>query len=342
MKRILISAAEPSGDVLASELVTAIRQLGQAEFIGLTGPRMRNVGVESIAKMETISAMGVAEVIGHLPAIHKAKRALINLINHGIDAAIFIDAPDLHLPLAKRARKSGAISIGYVSPQIWAWRASRVKTITSSFDQLLCLFEFEPKLYGDFDARWVGHPVVDRQRYRQAVDQDLFGLTPGSRRQETDRMLGPFIRAAEHVRSIRPTARFTLVSPVTPLRVPSWIEHTKRIEDLNRARAVLTKSGTITLELAVMGVPQVVAHRVHPVTHWLGRKLVQGIEHIAMPNILSQSAVVPEYIQDLNPMELATALLKLPEHQAIDLRPLGEPGAIQRAANAVWTKLEAA
>jgi len=303
---------------------------------------MRQAGVEPIARMESVSVMGVAEVLRRLPAIQEAKRSLQAALKTGVDAAIFIDAPDLHLPLGKTAKGLGTISIGYVSPQVWAWRPSRTKTVTAAFDQLLCLFNFEPALYQDLDAQWVGHPVIDRQHPRHHCDPDLFGLTPGSRKQETDRLLKPFIEAASHVRKIRPSAKFRLVSPVQGLELPTWIERSDRIEDLETARGVLTKSGTITLELAVMGIPQVVAHRVHPVTYWLGRQLVQGIRYIAMPNILSNTCVVPEFIQNFTPEELGDQLLDLPQQQRVDLAALGTPGAIERAAEAVWTRMEAA
>jgi len=303
---------------------------------------MRQAGVEPIALMESVSVMGVAEVLQHLPAIQETKRAIQAALKMGVDAAIFIDAPDLHLPLAKQAKRLGAISIGYVSPQVWAWRPSRAKTVTSAFDKLLCLFDFEPQLFPNLDAQWVGHPVIDRQHPRQHCDPNLFGLTPGSRKQETDRMLKPFIEAAAHIRRIRPAAKFKLVSPVQGLDLPTWIEQSDRIDHLATARGVLTKSGTITLELAVMGIPQVVAHRVHPLTYWLGRHLVEGIRHIAMPNILSNTSVVPEFIQNFTPEQLGNQVLDLPQHQPVDLEALGAPGAVARAAEAVWTRVEAA
>ena len=342
MRRVLVSAAEPSGDLLGAELVQALQGHGSTQFIGLAGPRMRAAGVEAIAHTEDMTAMGVVEVVAQLPAIHRARRALQLALRSGVDAAIFIDAPDLHLPLGKLARKLGTTSIGYVSPQVWAWRPARVKTVSSAFDQLLCLFDFEPPLYPDLKTHWVGHPVIDRWKRRQTWDPNLFGLAPGSRPQEIERMLKPFIQAAEHIRILKPEARFRLVSPVIDCPLPNWIQHSSQMSDLAHARGVLTKSGTVTLELAVMGVPQVVAHRVHPMTHWLGRQLVQGINHIAMPNILANSGVVPEFIQHLDPVELADQVLALPEEQPVDLRPLGEPGAVQRAANVVWNTLEAA
>ena len=341
MRRIFISAAEPSGDVLGAELVRALEALGDVSFFGLAGPQMRAAGVEPIAEMEDVAAMGIAEVLTRLPQILATKATLKAAIAERPAAAIFIDAPDLHHPLGRHARSHGVPSIGYVSPQVWAWRAGRAQTMHEVFDQLLCLFDFEPALFPKAGAAWVGHPVVDRLAVRQSVDPCLFGLAPGSRSQETARMREPFIETARRIRGRLPDARFLLLSPDDPGSLPDWIAHVTDVRALSRARGVLTKSGTITLELAVMGVPQVVAHRVHPLTHRLGRMLVQGIDYIAMPNILAKQPVVPEYIQVLDPEVLSQAILSLPTTQAVDLQALGPGGASKRAAARVWTAMEA-
>jgi len=335
MKRLLISAAEPSGDQLGADLIRDLAKRGSVEAYGLAGPKMRAAGVEPIAKMEDVCAMGIVEVLGRLPAILRAQRALKVGLQQQPDAVVLIDAPDLHLPLGAAARKQGLKTIGWVSPQIWAWRPQRVATIGQSFEHLMCLFDFEPPLYTDLDAHWTGHPVIDRLAPRTHVEQGLIGFAPGSRRQETDRMWPIFRAVANEIRKQHPDHRFRMVSPVPHLDVPIWIERGETIEDLASASAVLTKSGTVTLELAVMGVPQVVAHRVHPITHWLGQRLVHGIRHIAMPNILAGTEVIPEFIQDLEPALLASTLLELPDHQEVDLSALGETGVVGRTADCV-------
>ena len=241
--------------------------------------------------------------------------------------------------LARQARALGIPAVGYVSPQVWAWRSGRTRTIADSLDMLMCLFAFEPDLYPEaLDARWVGHPVRDRVPARAAVDPDLYGLLPGSRSQELSRMLPDFLAAAALIRAQRPGARFRL--PMQPAlaealpALPDYIERTAPgVDGLRAARAALTKSGTITLELAAMGVPQVVAHRVHPLTHFIGRRVVRGIQHIALPNILAKKEVVPEFVQHFTPERLAETVLALPEHQAVDLSAVGQGGAATRAAD---------
>ncbi|MFT4977477.1 MAG: lipid-A-disaccharide synthase [Myxococcota bacterium] len=335
---LFLSAAEPSGDRLAAELLAALRQRGPVTACGVAGPEMRAAGVLPVAHTEDLSVMGLVEVLRHLRRIKDAAEIAGAGLAHGADAFIGVDAPDFHLPLARQARALGIPAVGYVSPQVWAWRKGRTRSISQQLDMLMCLFAFEPTLYPDLDARWVGHPVRDRVPVRGPVEPALYGLLPGSRVQELSRMLPDFLGAADIIRQHRPEARFRL-----PLRdelasqlptLPDYIERTPPgVEGLRGARAALTKSGTVTLELAAMGVPQVVAHRVHPITHFVGRRVVRGIRHIALPNILAGREVVPEFVQRFSPRTLAEAVLALPEQQSVDLSAVGQGGAAGRAAD---------
>ena len=287
--------------------------------------------------------MGLVEVLRNLGPIRAASRAMEAEIEAGADLILGVDAPDFNLPLAWKARAKGIPAVGYVSPQIWVWRKGRAAKISAALDQLLCLFAFEPELYPQLDARWVGHPVVDRLPRTGQPDPHLYGLLPGSRRQELRRMLPPFLETAATVRAQDPQARCRLVLPEALQSglpaLPDYITVTGGgAAALAGCRAALTKSGTITLELAVMGIPQVVAHRVHPVTYWVGRMVVTGVQHIALPNILAGREVVPEFVQRFTPSGLADALLSLPGHQPVDLTALGESGASQRAAEAILSR----
>jgi lipid-A-disaccharide synthase len=333
--RLLISAAEASGDLLGAELVRALPDRESWEIRGVAGPAMRAAGVTALARTEDLSVMGVVEVLGHLGTIRRIQAKMISAMDEGADAIVLIDAPDLHLPLGRAAQARDLVAIGYVSPQIWAWRPGRSRDISKVLDQLLCLFDFEPELYPDLNTTWVGHPVLDRLPARQPVDANLFALLPGSRQQEIDRLRPIFLETAARIRAHRPSAHFLLIGPPPPEPLPPWIQATPSIAEAAHARAALTKAGTVTLELAVMGVPQVVAHQVHPVTYGLGRLLVRGIHHIAMPNILAKRLCIPEFLQQLSPDELAVAVLELPEVQPVELGALGAPGASARAAAAV-------
>ena len=335
MPRLLISAAEASGDRLAAELIAALPQRETWDIHGVAGPHMRQAGVTPIAMTEDLCVMGAWEIVGHLGTIRRTQAAMRAAMEEGADAIVLIDAPDLHLPLGRAAKALGIPAIGYVSPQVWAWRPGRTQSIAEALDLLLCLFEFEPALYTDLKTQWVGHPVVDRLPARAEVNPHLYALLPGSRDQEIQRLRPLFIEAAHHIRAQQPQAEFLLIGPPPPEIPPAWIRPTPDIADAAGARGALTKAGTVTLELAVMGVPQVVAHQVHPVTYGLGRMLVRGIRHIAMPNILAEEPCVPEYIQQLDAKALATAVCELPAVQPVDLAALGEGGAAKRAAMAV-------
>ena len=341
--KLLISAAEPSGDRLAAELIAALSAHTTVQARGVAGPLMRSAGVEPVARMEDIAVMGLAEVLRNLPQIRAASAAMETAISEGADLIVGVDAPDFNLPLARKARAKGIPAVGYVSPQIWAWRQGRAAKISAALDQLLCLFSFEPQLYPDLDARWVGHPVLDRLPRSGQPDPHLFGLLPGSRRQELRRMLPPFVETARRMHAEDARTRFRMVLPEALQSelpaLPDCITVTGGgAAALAGCRAALTKSGTVTLELAVMGIPQVVAHRVHPLTYWIGRLVVTGIKHIALPNILAGQEVVPELVQHFSPALLADTLRSLPAHQPVDLTALGPSGASGRAAEAILSR----
>lgn len=346
---VLISAAEPSGDRLAAEVLRSLRAHGQVQARGIAGPLLRAEGVEAVARVEDLSVMGLVEVLRHLGRIRRARAAMEAAIDAGGDLLVVVDAPDLHLPLAARARARGIPVVGIVSPQVWAWRRSRVRRVAACMDRLCCLFAFEPALYAPvsgpgFQAVWTGHPVVDRLRPRDpaTVDPLRFALLPGSRGQELRRHLPVFLAAAEELRRQLPGARFALAGPAGSLDLPPWVEVVPSVAELASCRAALSKSGTVTLELAVLGLPMVVAHRVSPLTYALGRLLVRQVHHVAMPNVLADLATgakappaVPEHLQHLDPRALARELLALPAVQPLDLSALGPPGATDRAARQV-------
>ena len=316
---------------------------------------MRAAGVEPIARVEDLSVNGLWEVLGKLPTIRSAQASVREAMQPAPDLLITVDAPDFNLPLARHARNLGIPTIGYVSPQVWAWRPRRAKNLARDLDRLLCLFPFEPALYTPhgLDARFVGHPVIDRLAGVERNPQPRrYALLPGSREHELDRLLPVFLDTARIVRDQQPDASFVLglARGADPQRVASAVaEGIELVEGLVPAvmgcEAALVASGTATLELAVLGVPMVVAYRVHASTYAIGKALVRGIDHIALPNILAGSAVVPEHIQDLDPAVLARDLLavaadpELPDRLAAVRAALGEPGASIRAAQAALEPL---
>ena len=347
---LVVSVVEPSGDRLAAEVLAELRTRVDVRVRGVAGPQLRAAGVETLVPMEDLQVMGIAEVLRHLRTIKAARRTVANALS-GASLLLVVDGPDFHLPLGRQARAKGIDVVGLVCPQVWAWRPGRVHAISEALDSLLCLFDFEPALFAnvsnpDFETCWVGHPVVDRVPVRTELEPDVYALLPGSRPQEISRHLGVFLEAADEIRRQKPDARFRLVAPeALDLGTSGLPAHVERVSDLaaiSGVRSALTKSGTVTLELAAIGIPQVVAHRVHPITYWLGRLLVRGVKHIALPNVLAERSdgpFVPEFVQRLEPSRLADEVLSLPDRQPTALTALGQGGAAARAADALARRL---
>lgn len=349
MADLFISCVEPSGDRLAADaLALVLARRPTLDVIGCAGPRLRALGVTAVVEMESVAVMGISAVLARLPSILRARATLREALEQRPPVALFVDGPSMHLTLAAGARARGTRTVGLVSPQIWAWKPDRTAAIGQAYHDLMCLFDFEPPLLQAAFAVhggcvWhVGHPVLDRlpaASERRSHPSPLFGLAPGSRTQELVRHLGPFLATAEAVRRQIPGARFRLAGPLPP-GAPAWVEAVRDIQALQPCHAVLTKSGTVTLELAWMGVPQVVAHAVSPLTAAMGRRLVRHVDHIALPNVLNRSAVVPETIGRPHPERLAAALLEQRDTPPVPLPGLGRPGATERIAAHLLTALE--
>ncbi|MES2641839.1 MAG: lipid-A-disaccharide synthase [Myxococcota bacterium] len=347
MKRILVSAQEASGDRLGAELIAAMRAPGDGgefEVHGLVGPLLAGAGALPLPDSRPMNpVMGLVEVLQHLGELRHNTVAMARAIDTRPDLLVVIDAPDFNLPLARAAKAKGVPVVGLVSPQLWAWRAGRARDIARSMDLLLCLFPFEPAFFvpHGLDARWIGHPAVDRVR-PSAREPGVVALFPGSRRSEIKRLLAPFLAAVAGLDArevLLPLAASLSPADLGPL--PPNVRLCTSEEALARADRALTKSGTSTLEIALAGIPMVVAHRVHPLTYWLGRLLVRGVRHLALPNILLKREAVPEYVQDFTPAQLTAALHAAERPPTEELAAfLGAPGVAERAAAAVWELLD--
>ena len=332
--RLLLSAIEPSADRLGAELVAELRRRGVAlELSGLGGPRLQAEGLVPLVPLAP-PAMGLVEVLSHLGAIRRQRRALVEAAGAGADVLLCIDAPDFHLPVAANARARGVRTVGWVSPQLWAWRPGRKHAVAAALSQLWCLFPFEPPLYEgtSLDARALGHPAIDRVRPRRP-EPGVVAIFPGSRPAELSRLLGPFLEATRGYRTV-----LVAEAPGGDLRArlpkDPRLHVVDSAEAMVRAERALTKSGTVTLELALHGVPSVVAHRVHPFTYAVGRLLVRGIRFLALPNLLLDREVFREFVQVFSVEDLRTALARAEAPPVAELTQLvGPPGVVERAAD---------
>jgi lipid-A-disaccharide synthase len=325
-----LSAGEPSGDIHGAALVRALRQRWpDCRLLGLAGPRMQAAGVEPIVPYERLAVMGFVEVLRHLPFfVRLLRRADAALTEAKVDLVIPIDYPGFNLRLARRARRSGVPVLYYIAPQVWAWHKSRAAALGEAAQRIAVILPFEEALFREHggEAHFVGHPLLDRndpvderERFCASLGLDparrILALFPGSRAQEVERHLEPFIAAARRVVAdrwhIQPVvARSTNVPEAAYAGAAFPVTEDGR-SLLEHAHVAIVKSGTTTLEAALAEVPMVIAYRTHPATFWLARRLVD-VEHVGLANLVAGRRVAPELLQEaMTPAALAEQLLPL-------------------------------
>jgi lipid-A-disaccharide synthase len=337
--RVGIVAGELSGDLLGAALITAIRaQVPNAQFFGVAGPKMIAAGCEAWATTDELSVMGLAEVIRHIPRLLKLRASLVERFRAARpNVFVGIDYQEFNLGLAKRLKAQGFKTVQYVSPQVWAWRQGRVKTIGKACDLILCLLPFETDFYTRHGVRavFVGHPLADQiplEIDRAAARRDLgidsaatvVGLLPGSRLSEVERLGVDFATAAAWIAARRPEISF--VAPMASPRVRQSFERkiaevpnapTIRIIDGQAQRvlaavdAAIVASGTATLETLLSRTPMVVAYRFAAFTAFVLRGLgLVKVSFFSQPNLLVGRRLVPEFLQEqVNGADLGAALL---------------------------------
>lgn len=365
---VFLSAGEASGDQHGAELARALRaRLPGVRLAGLGGSAMAGEGVELLAGLDRLAVLGFAEVVRHLPdllALRKEVRSFLR--REGVDLLIPIDYPGFNLPLASWAHARGLAVLYYIAPQVWAWHESRAKRLARVADEVCVVLPFEEAFLRGYGARarFVGHPLLDRApgaaaagrgTGRSATSGPLLGLFPGSRRQEVKRMLPVFLEAGRRLQVETPgltlaVARSadlpaSLFSDVGPVRVldPDVVAA--------ESTAAITKSGTITLQLALADVPMVVGYRVNPLTFAFARRLVR-VPHIALVNLVAGREIVPERIQgEMTSRALTAAVRPLLDPDSDERRGvrdgladvrarLGERGAAGRVAEVAAGLLE--
>jgi lipid-A-disaccharide synthase len=324
--RIGLVAGESSGDQLGAALITAIRaRVPDARFYGVCGPKMQALGCEVWASADELAVMGLTEVLHHLPRLLRLRRNLVERFQaERPHAFVGIDAPEFNLGLAARLKAAGLHTVQYVSPQVWAWRQGRVKTIGNACDLVLCLLPFETEFYERWGVRavFVGHPLadqipleVDRAGARAALGLDPSGtfiaLLPGSRMGEVEKLGPDFIAAVQWLRARRPDLQF--MAPMASAKVRHAFErhlqaagetHIRLIDSqaqrvLAAANVVLTASGTATLETLLSQRPMVVAYRLGSLTAFMLRRFgLVKVPYFSQPNLLVGRRLVPEFFQE--------------------------------------------
>ena len=373
--KLMLSAGESSGDQHAANLFVEL-QKNHPEVIGIGmgGAKMREVGIDVRCDSSAIAVIGVIEVIKHYPEIRRMLTAMKKLLaNERPDLLICVDYKEFNFKLATYAKQLGIKVLFYVSPQIWAWRSGRVKQYGKVIDMMAVIFPFETAYYEaeNVPVCYVGHPSVDKVRplYSQADDCQRYGLDssnprvgllPGSRVNEIKRLLPVMLAAAEIMQAQMPTLQFILpqASSIKDELLNRFLEQTavkvkvvknEPYDVIQCCDAVMTSSGTATLEIALLTVPMLITYKLAAITYWLGRWLVKT-PFIGLPNIIAGRSIVKEFIQhEASAEQLAAEMLLLlndssyMETMRANLaevkQKLGQGGASKRMAELVITML---
>lgn len=368
----MISCGEPSGDLYAGALASEIRRLDpSATITGFGGEQLRAAGASLVEDFGGLSVTGILEVARLLPRTYATYRRLVAEAERTApDVFVAIDFPDFNFTLARALKTRGIPVVYYISPQLWAWRRGRMKTMKRLADRVLVIFPFEEPIYREagVPVQWVGHPLLDVMRppaLRGAFlpahgldpEKPVIALLPGSRGNELRAILPDLVRAAALIRERVPGAQFLiaraphlsgeLFSPLAPLLATPGVSMAENATDdvLASADVAIVASGTVTVQAALHRCPMVVVYRLSRLTYALGKPLVH-VDTYAMANLVAGRTVVPELIQDaFTPEAVAAETLRVvtdPAHAArvrADLdevrAKLGAPGASRRAAEAV-------
>ncbi|WP_236753685.1 lipid-A-disaccharide synthase [Acinetobacter baumannii] len=347
--KIGIVVGEVSGDTLGVKLMRSFREQGiDAEFEGIGGPQMIAEGFNSYYPMETLSVMGIVEVLKDLKKLFAIRDGLINQwTQHPVDIFIGIDAPDFNLRLSKSIKEKNLPikTVQYVSPSVWAWRQGRVHGIKQSIDLVLCLFPFEKVFYEQYEvpAAFVGHPLakqlplenpiqIAKQELGVDENQKHIALLPGSRKGEVERLLPMLLGAANILHTKYPDIQFLIpaINDARKQQIEQGVEqlapqlkakiHILENTDseskigrmvMNASDIIALASGTATLEAMLMHRPMVTFYKLHWLTYLIAKFLVK-IPYYSLPNIIAGKKVIEELIQaDATPENLAAEIEKL-------------------------------
>jgi lipid-A-disaccharide synthase len=354
-------AGETSGDIHGANLARALKALDPSlRIAGAGGVHMREAGVEILVDPTGHASVGIVEAFQNMHRYAQLYRKLQSALKtHRPAAAVLIDSPDFNLRLAERVVDHGVPVVYYVSPQIWAWRPGRIRTIRRLVRKMLVILDFEEKIYRDagVDVSFVGHPLLDARRDidREAVRRGfgspatLIGLLPGSRAKQFRKLFPVLREAAARISAEIPEAKFVVacapnIHPKLAMGHGIDVAWNRTPEVMAASDLLITASGTATLEAAIYGTPMIVTYKLNPVTALTLGPLIR-VKHYALVNIVAGKPVMPELYQFKARPELlakeAISILKggrLPEmRRALEevRRKLGSPGASRRAAEEV-------
>lgn len=333
----MFSAGESSGEQHAANMFLELKkQYPDIKGIGMGGAKMARAGIDICYDSANIGVIGVVEVLKHYGEIRRALKMMQQLLDkERPDLLVCVDYKEFNFKLAKYAKRIGIKVLFYVSPQVWAWRPGRVKAYGEVIDMMAVIFPFETAYYDveNVPVRYVGHPSVDKVHplhskaedlvsYKLNQNNPIVGLLPGSRANEIKRMLPVMLAAAEQLQVSFPGIQFVLpqADSISDALLQAYLKSSsinvtvvknQPYDVIQCCDAVMTTSGTATLEISLLTVPMVIVYKLAPITYWLGRWLV-NIPFIGLPNIVAGKAIVKELIQhEANPEKLAAEVQRI-------------------------------
>jgi len=376
-KRVMISAGEASGDMHAANVVKALHQQDSSiEVYGMGGEHLRQAGVDLLVDCTDIAVMGIVEVLLKYRTIMQALNILKeSLRQNPPDLLVVVDYQEFNNKLAEAAKELGIKVLFYIGPQVWAWRQHRVHQIGKRVDMMAVILPFEEKFYrnANVPVRFVGNPLADEvkpnkskqsclQEYDLVEDKPVIGLLPGSRRSEINRILPLQLAAADILHQQKPDLQFVLPIASTlnddafkaDLQQYNHLD-VKLVKDLSYnvmqcCDAIIAASGTATLEIALMGIPNCITYKVAHLSYAILKRMVK-IEHIGLVNIVAEKGIVKEFLQyDAKPNLIAgeiTQILDDPEYRNVMINELnavrdklGKSGGVNNMAELVLEMLE--
>lgn len=334
MKSVMVIAGEASGDLHAAEVVRSLLKMEpHARVFGVGGEKLKSAGVELLADIRELSVIGVWEVFRNPGLFVRLFLRLKKVMRkRRPDLLILVDFPDFNLRMARYARRLGIRVFYYVSPQVWAWRAGRVRAIAKCVNRMAVIFPFEVAVYEEAGVKvdFVGHPLLDRARATRNREEtlSLYGLQPakktvvllpGSRRKELCSHLSPLLEAGRIMEEngcqlilvLAYTLQLKDLEEAALSGVRVCVVHGDVYNVLNACDVALVASGTATLETALMEKPMVVIYKLSSVSYWIARRLIR-IPCIGLVNIVAGKRVVPELVQhDVKGSNIAFEALRI-------------------------------
>jgi len=373
----MIIAGEVSGDLHGASLIKELKALdGDINIFGIGGDKMKAAGMNIIYHINKMAFLGFVEVVRHLPFIKKVQNDLINIvIENKIRNVVLIDYPGFNLSIAKKFKKLNLNIIYYISPQIWAWGAGRIKKIKKLVSKMLVVFPFEENLYktAGVDVEFVGHPLIERineysflskdelfDKYNLDKGKEILLILAGSRNHEVEKIFPECIKAAvkladeynlQTIAACSPNIDENIFNQTTSLRNFKVIKG-KTYDLLKYAKIGIVKSGTSTLEAGLFELPMVVVYKTSYLTYLIGKNLIK-VDNIGMVNIIAGEKVASELIQnDVNKESVYKECKKILSDKNLYVsiknklagikKKLGSEGASKKAAKAIYALMNEA